>query len=280
MHTCLSASEVRTYLERICIDMPARVDIDALRSIHRAHAYAFTWENLDAYMGWPGSVDPASAFAKMVEGGRGGWCYEMNGLLGAALSAAGFQVTRLAGGVGREQRGDAMIGNHLTLRVDLDKPWLADAGLGDALVEPVPMQQGSARQGFLDFAIETGGDWWRFRNHRWGGAQSFDFRPDHSDEAALAGMQRFLIGDPGSPFVNNLVIQRHYPDRIEGLRNRTRVTITAAGVESRELADASALARALADDFALDVEGVDAIWDKLRLGPASVDLSPPSEPMQ
>ncbi|MFD2143902.1 arylamine N-acetyltransferase [Ancylobacter oerskovii] len=52
-------------------------------------------------MGWPSSIAPASAFAKMVEGRRGGWCYEMNGLFGAALAALGFRVTRLCGGVDR-----------------------------------------------------------------------------------------------------------------------------------------------------------------------------------
>jgi N-hydroxyarylamine O-acetyltransferase len=280
MHERLSANELRSYLARIGIDRPPRADAAALAAIHRAHAHAFTWENLDAYRGWPSTIDPGDAFAKMVDGGRGGWCYEMNGLLGAALAGFGFAVTRLAGGVGREQRGDAMIGNHLTLRVDLDTPWLADVGLGDAIVDPLPLAFGRHQQGFMQFAIDAADGWWRFRNHPAGGAQSFDFRPDYGDEVALAASQAFLVGDQASPFVNNLVVQRHYPGRIETLRNRTRATISAAGVVETPVADAAALARTLAEDFRIAVPDVDALWDKLRRGPATVVLTPPTEAVE
>ena len=104
-----------------------------LTRLHRAHLLSITWEAIDCFMGWPTSVDPAAAHAKIVQGGRGGWCYEMNGLFGAALAALGFRVTRLAGCVDLPQLGGAAIGNHLTLRVDLDRPYLAEVGVADAL---------------------------------------------------------------------------------------------------------------------------------------------------
>ena len=106
----LSASQLDAYLARVGIDRPVSLDIAGLSKLHRAHLMAFTWEALDAFMGWPSTITPASAFAKMVEGRRGGWCYEMNGLFGAALSAHGFRVSRLCGGVDREKIGDIAIG--------------------------------------------------------------------------------------------------------------------------------------------------------------------------
>jgi len=120
----LALSQLDAYLARIGVSRPVSLDIDSLSKLHRAHLMAFTWEALDAFMGWPSSIVPAVAFAKMVEGKRGGWCYEMNGLFGAALAALGFRVTRLCGGVNREAMGDIAVGNHLTLRVDLDRPYL------------------------------------------------------------------------------------------------------------------------------------------------------------
>lgn len=197
----------------------------------------------------------------MVEGRRGGWCYEMNGLLGAALSACGFAVTRLCGGVRRADMGNQAIGNHLTLRVDLAEPWLAEAGLGDALVDPVPLVIGPVAQNGYDFAIEPAdGDWLRFHNHPYSGAPTFDFRPDHIDEAALAGSQRWLLEDDASPFRVNLVIQRHFPDRIESVVNASWRTISPRGVIKRPIEDFSAFASLLDTVFQIDPPQPEAIW--------------------
>jgi N-hydroxyarylamine O-acetyltransferase len=55
------------------------------------------------------------AFEKIVSRGRGGWCYEMNGLLGWAREEIGFEVIYMSGGVARSTRGDSALGNHLVL---------------------------------------------------------------------------------------------------------------------------------------------------------------------
>ena len=261
MATRLTETQVGAYLDRIGVARPERADAATLAAIHRAHALNFTWEAIDCFMGWPSSLDPQDAFTKMVEGRRGGWCYEMNGLLGAALSACGFAVTRLAGGVRRADLGDAAIGNHLTLRVDLDIPWLADAGLGDALVDPVPLMTGEIQQQGHAFAIEQAdGDWLRFRNHPHGGAPTFDFQPDHADEAALAGAQRWLLDSAQSPFRTNLVIQRHFPDRVESITNTVRRTITPQGVTQQPIDGLDQFAELLERLFALDLPHMDAVW--------------------
>jgi N-hydroxyarylamine O-acetyltransferase len=151
----LTQEQLDAYLARIGVARPAQADEAALGEIHRAHALGFTWEAIDCFMGWPVSVDPQATWAKVAAGRRGGWCYELNGLLGAALAALGFEVTRLCGGVRREDIGDDMVGNHLTLQIDFaDGPWLAETGLGDALVDPIPLRLGSVMQRGYAFAIE------------------------------------------------------------------------------------------------------------------------------
>jgi len=264
MTTTLTPPQLDAYLARIGVARPLSADAAALGAIHRAHALGFTWEAIDCFMGWPVSLEPQASWGKMVGGRRGGWCYELNGLLGAALSAMGFAVTRLCGGVRRAEIGDDMVGNHLTLRVDLaDGPWLAETGLGDALVDPIPLRLGAVAQRGYAFALEQAdGAWWRFRNHAHAGAPSFDFRPDYADEARLAGMHAVLRTSDQSPFVNNLVVQRHFPDRIESVINRTRRTVTPGGVHEKAIGSAAELGALFERVFAIDVPEITAVWDK------------------
>lgn len=261
----LTATQCDAYLARIGMAAPASPDLRSLTALHQAHLMAFTWEALDAFMGWPSPITPAGAFAKMVEGKRGGWCYEMNGLFGAALATIGFQVTRLCGGVDREKLGDLAIGNHLTLRVDLDRPYLAEVGVADAIVRPTPLVIGPFSQRGFDFSIAPAGDGWlRFNNHARGIARSFDFRPDYSDEATMAAMHGWLMRDPGSPFANALAVFRHTTDGYFALQNETLRRVTANSVDEQRIASADHLAGTLAGIFQLEVPDPQRIWERLQ----------------
>ncbi|MBS7544005.1 arylamine N-acetyltransferase family protein [Ancylobacter oerskovii] len=261
----LTAEQIEAYLARIGEERPGSLDICSLSKLHRAHLMNFTWEALDAFMGWPSSIAPASAFAKMVEGRRGGWCYEMNGLFGAALAALGFRVTRLCGGVDREKLGDLAVGNHLTLRVDLDRPYLAEVGVADAIIEPVPLAVGSISQRGFDFSIvPVEGGWLRFNNHHRGIAKSVDFRPDYSDEAGMAATQDWLMRDPGSPFTNALAVFRHTADGYVALQNDCLRHVTASGVSEQRITSADHLADTFETVFKLDIPRPRRVWERIR----------------
>ncbi|WP_342724221.1 arylamine N-acetyltransferase [Bradyrhizobium sp. B097] len=261
----LTSGQLDAYLARIGVGRPVSLDVASLSKLHRAHIMAFTWEALDAFMGWPSSIAPAAAFAKMVEGKRGGWCYEMNGLFGAALAALGFHVTRLCGGVNRETLGDIVMGNHLTLRVDLDRAYLADVGVSDAIVEPVPLAVGPISQRGFEFSIvPTDDGWLRFRNHPRGMAHSFDFRPDHSDEAAIAATLGWLTQDPGSPFTNALAVLRHTTDGYIALHNDCLRSVTADSVSEQCITSADHLADTFETIFGLDVPKPGSVWEKIQ----------------
>ncbi|WP_310205345.1 arylamine N-acetyltransferase [Ancylobacter sp. 3268] len=262
----LTADQIESYLARIGMERPESLDIYSLSRLHRAHLMTFTWEALDAFMGWPSSITPASAFAKMVEGRRGGWCYEMNGLFGAALAALGFRVTRLCGGVDREKLGDLAIGNHLTLRVDLDRAYLAEVGIADAIVEPVPLAAGPIRQRGFDFSIiPVEGGWLRFVNHVRGIAKSVDFHPDYSDETTMTATHGWLMQDPGSPFTQALAIFRHTTDGYVALRNDCLRRVTANSLSEQRITSTDHLADTLETVFKLDVPQPRQVWDRLQI---------------
>lgn len=261
----LSARQLDAYLARIGVERPVSLDIHSLSKLHRAHLMTFTWEALDAFMGWPSAITPAAAFAKMVEGRRGGWCYEMNGLFGAALAELGFRVTRLCGGVDREKLGDIAIGNHLTLRVDLEHPYLAEVGVADAIVEPVPLAVGPISQRGFDFSIvQAEGGWLRFRNHARGIARSFDFRPDHSDEARMAGTFGWLMQDAGSPFTNALAVMRHTSEGYIALQNDCLRHVTASSLSEQRITSADHLADTFETVFDLEIPHPGHVWEKLQ----------------
>lgn len=261
----LSSQQIDAYLTRIGMARPHRADLQSLTQLHRAHLLTFPFEALDAFMGWPSGFTPAAAFDKMVLQRRGGWCFEMNGLFGAVLEGLGFRVTRLCAGVHREILGDVAIGNHLTLRVDLDRSYLAEVGVADAIVEPMPLVLGPIRQRGFDFAItEADSGWLRFNNHAQGIAKSFDFRPGHSDEVAMVAAHAWLMQDPGSPFTSALAVMRHTEDGYVALQNDRLRRITAQGATDEQITSRSHLADVLGAVFDLELPDPGAVWTRLQ----------------
>lgn len=252
------------YLERIGFSGKAAPDLDTLRRVHRGHIEHIPYENLDVQFGRAVTREPQDAFEKIVNRRRGGWCFEMNGLLSWALEEIGFKVRRLAGAVHREARGDEVIGNHLVLLVDLDETWIADAGFGDGLIEPVELKAGPFTNGPFHCKLENLDDgWWRYINDERGGAPSFDFNETVDDEAVLETMCQWLQSDTESPFVQNAVVQRWANDEHLSLRGRVFARTTKFNRETQLVNDAEGYVTLLRERFTLDLPEASALWPKI-----------------
>lgn len=140
------------YLHRISYTGPTEPTADVLKAIHRAHMMAVPFENLDIQLGRKIICDESSAIHKVVERRRGGFCYELNGAFSALLRELGFKITLLSARVARQDGSYGAEFDHLTLRVDLDEPWLADVGFGDSFIEPlrlnVDLEQPQGKRNF------------------------------------------------------------------------------------------------------------------------------------
>jgi N-hydroxyarylamine O-acetyltransferase len=261
-----TTDELQTYLARIGFAGEPKPDLATLAALNRLHVEAFPYENIDVQLGRPVTRDPRDAFAKMVGEGRGGWCYEYNGLFAWMLEAVGFRVRHLAGAVGREAAGDRMIGNHLVPIVTLERMYLTDPAMG--LFEPVPLVEGLIRPGWRRYALERGWDgWWRFRNHPRALPPSFDFSLELADQEIMDGACSWLQSDPGSPFVRHAILQRHYPDRMESLVGRMHSIITAAGERVVELRTREAYAQIARENFGVIVPDLDRLWARISAAP-------------
>ncbi|HEX2561780.1 arylamine N-acetyltransferase family protein [Phenylobacterium sp.] len=259
----MSAIDLDAYLARIGYAGELAADLTTLRALHRAHLLAVPYENLDVQLGRPLTTDPAAAFEKIVRRRRGGWCYEMNGAFGLALEAVGFPVTRLAGAVLREALGAANHASHLVLKIDLDETWLADVGYGDGPIEPFQPGDGPYDQRGFEFGRERTEDgWWRMRNHRHA-PRSFDVRLEPADEAELAGRCVHLQTAPTSVFVQNAIVQRHTPDGLILLRNRTLRHIWPDRTEERLVEGPVEYVAVLRDVFGLDLPEAEGLWPRI-----------------
>ena len=259
--------ELSAYLRRIRFDGSVRSDLATLRAIHRAHQYAIPFENLDVLLRRPVVLDVEANYDKIVRQRRGGWCYELNGVMGWALKEIGFEVMRMSAGVMRVRAGDAVLGNHLCLLVCLDQRYLVDVGFGGSLVEPLPLSASEREDRPYRLGLsELDDNYWRFAEMAPGDgdAFSFDFRVAPADEALLARKCQFLQTDPASPFVQNLVVQRRAAaDTHLSLRGRVLAAIHATGVDKKLLNSADELVATLRDSFDLDAPEAATLWPSI-----------------
>ncbi|WP_271525907.1 arylamine N-acetyltransferase family protein [Bradyrhizobium sp. CCBAU 53380] len=107
--------------------------LETLRSLVFAHAHAISYESLDIMLGRVPKLDVGSLQKKMIDGGRGGYCFEQNMLFRAGLRSLGYRLTSLQGRVVRDLDIDApRPAIHMLLIVHLPEgDYLADVGFGN-----------------------------------------------------------------------------------------------------------------------------------------------------
>jgi N-hydroxyarylamine O-acetyltransferase len=189
----------------------------ALAELHRAHVTGILFENLDPLVGIPVALDPDAIARKLVDAGRGGYCFEHNLLFKQALEALGARVepilARVRNGV---PAGTINPLTHLLLRVEYEGAiWHADVGFGQGtLLEPIPFGPGGPyeqsgwryqviSEGPL-LVLQTGtDDGWR---------DLYAFRPEPAPAVDIEVNNWFTCTHPQSRFVTRLLVTEHGPD--------------------------------------------------------------------
>ncbi len=205
------------YLDRIGL-AGASAPAPRLAEIHRAHATTIPFENFDPHAGTPVSLDLGHLEDKMVTRGRGGYCFEHNLLLGAALeSLDGFEVAPMLARVRIGPEGSPRPLNHLLLRVsDRDGTWLADVGFGGGgLLDPLPFAAGpeTEQSGWRYRLVEEGPELVLqvFQDAAW--TDMYGFVPEPAEPIDVAVNNWYTATHPDSDFVKGIIVGRRQPDR-------------------------------------------------------------------
>ncbi|MEO7598769.1 MAG: arylamine N-acetyltransferase, partial [Opitutus sp.] len=212
-------------------------------------------------------IDLASIERKLVAGRRGGYCFEQNALLGAALQALGFAVTPLMARVRWQIPAEIATGlTHMLLRVEAEgDSFIGDVGFGsmslsrplhlaldeaqDVSLEPRrlinrirPDGRGGEDRSLLVHQAKIGDDW--------GDVYQFTLEPSPPIDFALGNW--FTSCHPQSRFVQNLVAARIEDDHRYTIFNRE---FTIRGRDGRaikrEIESPDELLAILADHFHL-----------------------------
>jgi len=188
-----------------------------LADLHRAHVTSIPFEGLSAHVGEPVSLDPDALTAKIVEGARGGYCFEQNLLFKSALETLGYEVepylARVRVGLAPGQiRGRT----HLLLRVgDGERHWHADVGFGSGtLLEPIPWAPGGEHEqaGWRFRVVEQAGEWVLQTAEDGGWSDVYAFIPEPAPMIDIEMNNWWTATFPASPFVAGFLVSRQWSD--------------------------------------------------------------------
>ncbi|AUH00442.1 arylamine N-acetyltransferase [Prodigiosinella confusarubida] len=133
----LDSTQLHYYLQRIGVDsLPSEPSL-LLRTLHIAHLRNIPFENLDVVFKRKITLSQSAIYKKVIENGRGGFCYELNYGFYLLLKTLGFTTQLLSGRVFNVEGYGAYF-DHLLLLVDLDNQTLiADVSFGDSFCIPL-----------------------------------------------------------------------------------------------------------------------------------------------
>jgi N-hydroxyarylamine O-acetyltransferase len=135
--------KIRAYLKRIGFEGTAKANFITLHRLQRRHLMTVPYENLDIMRGVPLSLEIEKLYEKIVVRGRGGYCFELNGLFAWLLKGLGFGVKEYFSRYLRDEPTVPMR-RHRVLHVSCaDGDFLTDVGVGAVVPrEPLPLVLG------------------------------------------------------------------------------------------------------------------------------------------
>jgi N-hydroxyarylamine O-acetyltransferase len=202
--------------------------VGGLRLLSQRHVERVPYETMWIHAGEDWGIEPIQSATRIALDGRGGYCYHTNGALGLLLTSLGYAVRGHVAGVhGPEGPNAAASGNHLVLTVhglpSETNPvgvWYVDAGLGDALHDPLPLLPGTYDQRPFRLSIEPleEGSGWHLTHDPAGGFVGMTWSSGQARLTDFEAQHRWLSSAPSSGFVQVAMAERRDATGVDVVR--------------------------------------------------------------
>jgi len=263
---------IERYLDRVGLSAQPDIDLAGLSELVRAQHRSVAFENLSPITGTGVALDHQSIWDKIVVAGRGGYCFELNYLLGMALDNVGLGYTPV---LARVMMGNEVGGpkTHLLFIVSIDgSEYLVDVGFGGpGLLEPMPLVvETPVEQGEAVFRLiePEAGDYILQRSTHKGWFNVFTFNREVIQPVDVIVANHFTSTWVSSPFKNQLMCAYHGADGLMSFRENSLVTTGSdlSPIESVPIEGAGHLERILVETFGLKVDAdlVRQVWEQVK----------------
>ncbi|MBS1550800.1 MAG: arylamine N-acetyltransferase [Bacteroidetes bacterium] len=202
--------DIIKYLKRISISGISLPDYENLRILHRNHLLNIPFENLDIHLNIKIRLELQYLKEKIINGNRGGYCYELNGLFYNLLRNLGFNVKMISARVSDNSGGFGEEFDHLAIIAETDRLWLADVGFGDSFIEPLEIKLNEVQKdptGFYRISEFAGTDYLSLQKSSDGlifkDEYIFTFKERKWNE--FEEMNNYHQTSPDSPFTKKLL---------------------------------------------------------------------------
>ncbi|WP_204806377.1 arylamine N-acetyltransferase family protein [Mycobacterium riyadhense] len=280
------ALDLTGYFDRINYGGPTEPTLEVLQDLVAAHTRAIPFENLDPFMGVPvDDLSPEALTDKLVHRGRGGYCFEHNGLMGYVLAEIGYRVRRLAARVVWMRAPDAPPPpqSHTALAVTFpgsQGSYLVDVGFGGQTpTSPLRFETGSAQQTTHEpFRLEDRNDGLILQamvRAQWQTLYEFTMQGRPPIDLTVASW--YVSTHPSSHFVTGLMASTVTPDARYNLSGGNLAIHRADGTEKITFENAAAVVDTLSERFGINMADVgersllEARIDRLLCGQPAAD---------
>jgi N-hydroxyarylamine O-acetyltransferase len=133
---------IEKYLQRIVIEnAETKRNLETLKFLQKQNLLNIPFENLDIHWQRPIFLDNERFFQKVVERGRGGFCYELNGLFYKFLEELGYKSKIVSARVSNGKGDFGAEYDHLAILTKIEEEeYLVDVGFGDFTAEPLKFE--------------------------------------------------------------------------------------------------------------------------------------------
>jgi N-hydroxyarylamine O-acetyltransferase len=217
----------------------------------------FPFENLATISGAPVLIDLPSIEEKILVGGRGGYCYELNNLFFALLLELGFDARAISGRVVMNQpEGSWTARTHRLSLVTIDDVrYISDVGFGGMVPTAPLLLDTEAEQAtpHEPYRIEKQVDGYMLQAKvagEWRSMYLFDLQRQEDIDYTIGNW--YVSTHPESPFSQRLMVARTGEGWRKTLNNGSfAVHRMGANSERREVTQVDELIELLAREFAL-----------------------------